>query len=162
MKRIKVILGYFILYLVAFSMLYPFFAMLNLSFTDNADFFSNPQRFIHLNLTVDNYKNLFSDIPIFRYFLNSLFVALVATLGQVVFSAIAGYAFARFNFKYRDFLFLVVLITMMIPPQVNIIPLFFMMRELHLINTYSALILPAMFGGFGIFMMRQYFLSFLF
>ena len=160
MKKMKVFAGYFLLYAMAFSMLYPFFAMLNLSFADNADFFSNPGQFIHLDLTFDNYRRLFADIPVFRYFLNSLFVALAATLGQVVFSALAGYAFARFNFRGRDIVFLIILITMMIPPQVNIIPLFFMMRELHLINTYSALILPAMFGGFGIFMMRQYFLAF--
>lgn len=160
MKKIKLFAGYFLLCAVAFSMLYPFFAMLNLSFAHNADFFSNPGQFIHLDLTLENYKRLFADIPIAQYFLNSLIVALAATVGQVVFSALAGYAFARFNFCGRDVIFLVILITMMIPPQVNIIPLFFMMRELHLINTYSALILPAMFGGLGIFMMRQYFLAF--
>ena len=103
---------------------------------------------------------MFVDIPIARYFFHSLLVAVLATFGQVIFSALAGYAFARFEFRYRNLIFFIVLITMMIPPQVNIIPLFFMMRELHLINTYSALILPAMFGGFGVFMMRQYFLSF--
>ena len=160
MKKIKLFAGYFLLCAVAFSMLYPFFAMLNLSFAYNADFFSNPGQFIHLDLTLENYKRLFADIPIAQYFLNSLIVALAATVGQVVFSALAGYAFARFNFRGRDVIFLVILITMMIPPQVNIIPLFFMMRELHLINTYSALILPAMFGGLGIFMMRQHFLAF--
>ena len=160
MKKIKLFAGYFLLCAVAFSMLYPFFAMLNLSFAHNADFFSNPGQFIHLDLTLENYKRLFADIPIAQYFLNSLIVALAATVGQVVFSALAGYAFARFNFRGRDVIFLVILITMMIPPQVNIIPLFFMMRELHLINTYSALILPAMFGGLGIFMMRQHFLAF--
>lgn len=160
MKKIKLFAGYFLLCAVAFSMLYPFFAMLNLSFAHNADFFSNPGQFIHLDLTPENYKRLFADIPIAQYFLNSLIVALAATVGQVVFSALAGYAFARFNFCGRDVIFLVILITMMIPPQVNIIPLFFMMRELHLINTYPALILPAMFGGLGIFMIRQYFLAF--
>lgn len=160
MKRIKVFFGYFVLCLVAFSMLYPFFAMVNLSFAQNADFFSNPEKFIRLDLTLDNYKNLFFELPVLKYFWNSLIVATVATFGQVIFSALAGYAFARFEFKYRDIIFLVVLVTMMIPPQVNIVPLFFMMRELHLIDTYQALILPAMFGGFGIFMMRQYFLSF--
>jgi multiple sugar transport system permease protein len=86
-------------------------------------------------------------------------VALVTTLGQVVFAAMAGYAFARLNFKYRNALFLMVLITMLVPPQVNIIPLFFLMRQFHWINTYQALILPGVFGGFGIFMMRQYFLG---
>jgi len=152
--------GYFLLWLVALSMLYPFFAMVNLSFANNADFFAHPEQIIHLDLTLDNYKNLFAELPMARYFLNSLFVASVATLGQVIISALAGYAFARFNFKGRDFVFLVILVTMMIPSQVNIVPLFFMMRELHLINTYGALILPAMVGGFGVFMMRQYFLSF--
>lgn len=160
MKKMKLFAGYFLLCAMAFSMLYPFFAMLNLSFADNADFFSNPGHFVHLDLTLENYRRLFADIPIFQYFLNSLIVALAATAGQVIFSALAGYAFARFNFSGRDAVFLIILITMMIPPQVNIIPLFFMMRELHLINTYPALILPAMFGGFGIFMMRQYFLAF--
>lgn len=156
----KTFVGYFLLYAMAFSMLYPFFAMLNLSFADNADFFSNPGQFVHFDLTFENYKRLLADIPIFQYFLNSLIVAVAATAGQLIFSALAGYAFARFNFHARDIVFLIILITMMIPPQVNIIPLFFMMRELHLINTYPALILPAMFGGFGIFMMRQYFLAF--
>lgn len=159
-KKIKLFAGYLLLLIMAFSMLYPFFAMLNLSFASNADFFSNPGQIFHLDLTLENYKHLFNDIPIFRYFINSLIVATLATIGQVVFSALAGYAFARFDFKLRNIVFLIILITMMIPPQVNIIPLFFMMRELHLINTYPALILPAMFGGFGIFMMRQYFLAF--
>ena len=86
-------------------------------------------------------------------------MAVVTTLGQVIFSAMAGYAFARLNFKFRDGLFLIVLITMLVPPQVNIIPLFFLMRQFHWINTYQALILPGLFGGFGIFLMRQYFLG---
>ncbi len=160
MRYFKIFVGYSLLILCAFTMLYPFFAMVNLSFTHNADFFNNPGKLFYLNLTIDNYKNLFSDIPVFRYFLNSLFVACTATCGQILICTMAGYAFAKMNFKFRDTLFLIILITMMIPPQVNIIPLFFMMRELHLINTYWALILPAMFGGFGIFMMRQYFLTF--
>lgn len=160
MRKLRLFLGYFLLCAMAFSMLYPFVAMVNLSFANNADFFSNPGQFIHLDLTLENYRRLFNDIPIFQYFLNSLFVATAVTVGQVLFSALAGYAFARFEFRARNLLFLIILVTMMIPPQVNIIPLFFMMRELHLINTYPALILPAMFGGFGIFMMRQYFLSF--
>ena len=81
------------------------------------------------------------------------------TFGQVIFAAMAGYAFARLNFRFKNALFLIILITMLIPPQVNIIPLFFLMRELHLINSYPALILPGLFGGLGIFMMRQYFLG---
>ena len=81
----------------------------------------------------------------------------MSTVGQVFISSFAGYAFARFNFKFKEFLFLIVLLTMMVPPQVNIIPLFFLMRELHWTDTFQALIFPGIFGGFGVFMFRQYF-----
>lgn len=86
-----------------------------------------------------------------RVFFNSLVVATIATVGQVIFASLAGYAFARLNFKYRNALFLLFLITMLIPPQVNIIPLFFLMREMHLIDTYQALILPALLGDLEYF-----------
>lgn len=159
MKRLRVLFGYLTLILIAISMLYPFFAMVNLSFVNNNEIFSHAGKLIHTNLTLANYKNVFSEIPLSTYFLNSLIVATAATVGQVILSALAGYAFARMQFKFRDAVFLLILITMLIPPQVNIIPLFFLMRELHLIDTYQALIWPALFGGFGIFLMRQYFLG---
>ena len=159
MKNFRIFLGYFCLVLIAISMLYPFFAMVNLSFVNNNEIFLNAGKVFHTNLTLDNYKNVFTSIPLSTNFLNSLVVAVITTIGQVLFAAMAGYAFARMKFKYRDLLFLVILITMLVPPQVNIIPLFFVMRELHWINTYQALIVPALFGGFGVFLMRQYFLG---
>ena len=159
MRKFRTFLGYTLLIGIAISMLYPFLAMVNLSFTGEDAIFSQSQKLIHEKYTWNNYKNVFSQIPLSRYFFNSLVVALITTVGQVIFASLAGYAFARLNFKFRNPLFLIILITMLIPPQVNIIPLFFLMRELHLINTYSALILPGLFGGFGIFMMRQYFLG---
>ena len=159
MRKFRTFLGYFVLILIAISMLYPFFAMVNLSFVDNSEIFSNANKIFHTNLTLDNYKNVFTELHLSLYFFNSLVVALITTIGQVIFASLAGYAFARMNFKHRDTLFLIILITMLIPPQVNIIPLFFLMREMHLIDTYQALILPALFGGFGVFLMRQYFLG---
>ena len=159
MKNLRVVFGYLVLIIVAISMLYPFFAMVNLSFVPNDEIFANAGKIFHTPLTAENYKNVFEEIPLSTYFMNSLIVAVITTVGQVVIASMAGYAFARLNFKYRDTLFLIILITMLIPPQVNIIPLFFLMRELHLIDTYQALILPGLFGGFGVFMMRQYFLS---
>ena len=140
-------------------MLYPFFAMLNLSFADDNAIFAEAGKLIHTNLTLQNYKNVFVELPLRRYFLNSLIVAVISTIGQVLFAAMAGYAFARLKFPLRNGLFLIILITMLIPPQVNIIPLFFLMREMHLIDTYQALILPSLFGGLGVFLMRQYFLG---
>lgn len=159
MKNWRVFTGYLILILIAISMLYPFFAMVNLSFVKNDEIFSQAGKIFYSGLTLENYKNVFAEIPLSRYFFNSLLVATITTVGQVIFAALAGYAFARLKFPFRNLIFLIVLITMLVPPQVNIIPLFFLMREMHLIDTYQALILPGMFGGFGIFLMRQYFLG---
>lgn len=159
MKIIRTLIGYIVLLLIAFSMLIPFIAMLNLSFSPNNAIFSYPPAIFPKSLTIANYLDVFKSIPITRYFLNSLIVATITTIGQVIISAFAGYAFARLKFKGSDFLFFVILATMMVPPQVNIVPLFFLMRELHLVDTYQALIIPGFFGGFGIFMFRQFFLS---
>ena len=159
MKRWRLFFGYLILVFIAISMLYPFFAMLNLSFVPNGEIFNQNGKLFYSPLTLENYTNVFEKIPIWKYFINSLFVATITTIGQVIFSAFAGYAFGRMNFKHRDLIFLIILITMLVTPQVNIIPLFFLMRQLHWINTYQALIIPGLFGGFGIFMMRQYFLG---
>ena len=159
MKSRRVICGYIILILIAVSMLYPFFAMINLSLVRSEEIFSQAGKLFYTGFTVKNYTNVFQQMHLSRYFFNSLVVAVITTGGQVLFASLAGYAFARLHFKYRDHLFLVILITMLIPPQVNIIPLFFLMRELHLIDTYQGLILPGLFGGFGIFLMRQYFLG---
>lgn len=156
MKVLKTFFGYFVLAFIAISMLTPFLMMLYLSFSSNSDFFGSSAR----TFTFENYRHVFSSLPVTRYFLNSLFVAVITTIGQVLFSSMAGYAFARLKFKGSDILFFTILVTMMIPPQVNIIPLFFLMRELHLIDTYSALIIPGFFGGFGVFMFRQFFLGF--
>lgn len=159
MRKLRTFLGYVMLIGIAISMLYPFIAMVNLSFADENAIFNQTSKLFYGNLTLENYKNVFTQIPLSRYFLNSLIVASITTVGQVIFAALAGYAFARLKFKFKNALFLIILITMLVPPQVNIIPLFFLMREMHLINSYSALILPGLFGGFGIFLMRQYFLG---
>ena len=150
---------YLFLILIAGSMLIPFFAMVYLSFIPDNQIFmiSNPG--FRPQLTFDNYKNVFENLPILKYFLNSLFVAVITTVGQVLIALFAGYAFARMKFRGSNTIFFIILITMMIPPQANIIPLFWLMSKMHLINTYHALILPGLFGGFGIFLMRQHFLT---
>ena len=148
---------YLILILTAISMLLPFFAMFLISLSGEQNIFAN---YKDINLNLCAYRNVFESIPVMKYFLNSLIVALFTTLGQVFISALAGYGFARLKFSGSEFLFFIVVLTMMVPPQVNIVPLFWLMSKLGWINTYSALIVPGIFGGFGVFMMRQYFLGF--
>lgn len=158
-KFMKKFFGYFILVLGAISMLLPFVYMLSLSFMTDKQIFSGSVNLLPSPLTFENYKYVVNNVDIFRYFFNSMFVAIATTIGQVIISAMAGYGFARFSFKYKEILFVLVLVSMMIPPQVNIVPLFFIMKQFHWIDTYWALIVPGLFGGFGVFLMRQWFMS---
>lgn len=148
---------YFILILVALSMILPFFMMFLISLTGSENIFTD---YKNINLSFCAYKNVFQSIPVAKYFLNSLIVALFTTIGQVFISALAGYGFARLKFKGSDILFFIIVLTMMVPPQVNIVPLFYLMSKLGWINTYQGLIIPGIFGGFGVFLMHQYFLNF--
>ena len=148
---------YSFLFLIALSMILPFFIMFLISLSGNENIFTD---YKNINLSFCAYKNVFESIPVAKYFLNSLIIASFTTLGQVIISALAGYGFAKLKFKGSDFLFYTILITMMIPPQVNIVPLFYLMSKLGWINTYQAMIVPGIFGGFGVFLMRQYFLNF--
>ena len=157
-KLIKLLL-YIILSLGAFSMIFPFLWMILTSMMQNSQIFSFPPTFIPKPLILDNYEKVLGNMPILKYFYNSMFVAVVTTIGQVIIASMAGFAFAKMKFRFKEPLFVIILLTMMIPPQVNIVPLFFIMRELHMINTFGALILPGLFGGFGIFLMRQWFKS---
>jgi len=148
---------YMFLTIGALIMIVPFVFMLSMSFSGEEQIFTYPPKLFPQSINFDNYKGILETIPFKQYFVNSLIIASVTTIGQVFISALAGYAFARLNFKYKEVIFVIVLITMMIPPQVNIIPLFFIMRTLNWVDTYQAMIIPGMFGGFGVFMMRQWF-----
>lgn len=90
-------------------------------------------------------------------FLNSALVAIAVTFSQIVTSALAGYALARMEFRGKNFILLLIIATLVIPIQLLVIPIFLILRNAHLINTYWALILPSAANGFGIFLMRQYF-----
>ena len=143
--------------LLSISMLLPFFVMLIVSFIPEGQISALLTGFTP---TFSNWKNVFAQIPVTRYFLNSLIVATFTTLGQVFISALAGFALARMSFKGSNLIFYIFILSMMVPPQVNIVPLFWLISKLGLINSYPALILPGIFGGFGVYMMRQFFLSF--
>jgi multiple sugar transport system permease protein len=155
--NLKELLAYIILTLGAVSMLVPFLWMIATSLMTQKQIFAYPPILIPDPIAINNYFKVSQAIPITKYFFNSTIVAVLTTIGQIIVSSMAAYAFARLKFKGRDALFFIILATMMIPPQVNIIPLFFIMREFHWIDTYYALIIPGLFGGFGIFLLRQWF-----
>ncbi len=158
-KRINMVklIAYCLLTVGALSMLAPFAWMFITSIMGQKQIFTYPPEVIPDPLYIKNYPEVMKAIPVVTYFFNSTVVALLTTAGQLLIASMAGYAFARINFKHREAIFLLFLATTMVPPQVNIVPLFFIMRELHWIDTYQALIIPGLFGGFGIFLMRQWF-----
>ena len=153
----KKFLLFTILTILAISMILPFIMMFLISLSGNENIFTD---YKNINLSFCAYKNVFDSIPVVKYFLNSLIVALFTTIGQVIIAALAGYGFARLKFWGKDALFFIIILTMMVPPQVNIVPLFYLMSKLGWINTYQALIVPGIFGGFGVYMMKNYFTTF--
>ncbi len=160
MRKAYKIIGYIFLAIGALSMILPFVYMLSLSFLPNDKILSSETlMFIPSPVTTENYEYVYKNVNILQYFINSIFVAIATTIGQVIISSMAGYAFARFNFKFKEPLFFLILVSMMIPPQVNIVPLFFIMKQFSWIDSYYSLIVPGLFGGFGVFLMRQWFKS---
>lgn len=143
----------------SFIALFPFLWMLSSSLKTETEMFVFPIQWIPKEFHFENYANAWKMVNFPRAMLNSLFVAGLITIGQVLTSATAGYAFAKINFRGRDKVFMAYLATMMVPFQVVMIPQFIMFRKMGLNNTHWALILPGMFTVFGVFMLRQSFIS---
>ena len=106
-----------------------------------------------------NYIDVWKVVPFARFYLNSFLVVACVTFGQVATSSLAAYAFARLKFPGRDKIFFAYLATMMIPGSVTMIPVFALMRMLGWIDTYKALIIPAIFTAYGTFLLRQFFMT---
>lgn len=146
-----------ILALGAFAMIIPFEWMLATSLSRSANI-AMPRipRLWPTDPSLFNYMVAATNLPLMRYYLNSLFVTTTTVVGYLFFSSITGYAFAKGRFVGKSLLFLILLSTLMIPFEIRMIPLYLLMRQLHLNDTLPALILPFISGGFGTFLMRQY------
>ncbi len=107
----------------------------------------------------DNYVQIFRMLPFHIFIFNSICITALTLFGQVLSGCLVGYSFARLRWPFRDFFFVVLLCTIMLPPQVTLIPVFIMFNEIGWVNTWLPLIIPAYFGGgvFNVFLMRQFF-----
>ncbi len=160
--RVRRTLLYAALIGTSLLMIGPFYWALSTSFKPSADVFASPPKWIPDPWTLGNYRDVFTLLPFPRYFLNSVIVTSAIVGLNIVFDTAAAYAFAKLRFPGRDVLFFLLLITLMVPFQVNLIPLYRIMVRLHDISpllgvgTYSAMIMPSMIQVFGIFLMRQF------
>jgi multiple sugar transport system permease protein len=142
----------------AVFMLLPFWLMLRTSLTPAAEIFSGSMLSLG-HVTLENYRRVFAEVPILRYYLNGMIVVVAIFLGQLLVCIPAAYALARLNFTGRAASFWLVLAAMMVPYQVTAIPVFVLMSALGLVNSLGALILPFLGSAFGVFLLRQFFLS---
>lgn len=150
---------YTVLVVSSIMMIIPFYWSVSTSLKLEQNVFSSPPQWIPDPATLANYIHVLTRIPFLRYFANSVIVAVLTTFGHVFFDTLAAYAFAKLVFPGRDKIFFIMLLALMVPFQVNLIPLYEIMAKLHWTDTYLALIVPNLTSIFGIFLMRQFMMT---
>lgn len=159
MRKFRTAIILFIIAAGAGISLMPFIWMLVTSLSDGAAIYKLPPQFILSEYHFENYVFVFGKIPFRTYFLNSVLVSFAVTVGTLLTTIPAAFAFTYLKFKGRDFLFVVIISTMMIPSEILLAPNFVLLTRLKLINTLPALYIPWIASAFSIFMLRQYFLD---
>jgi multiple sugar transport system permease protein len=158
LRAVKLTLFYLLLTAMALVFLGPYILTVFAAFKPIGKIFSEPAWTPPSSLYLTNFRYDLVSAGFLRYLGNTALVTTVLTIGQVTFSGLAAYAFARLSFPGRDKIFWMYLLTLMVPNAVTIIPLYTIMREAHLLNTYWAIFLPYVFGTpYTIFLMRQFF-----
>ncbi|SMQ63463.1 carbohydrate ABC transporter membrane protein 2, CUT1 family [Plantibacter sp. VKM Ac-1784] len=137
----------------------PFFWMVSSSLKQNNEVFSIPVQWIPTEFVWQNYVDIWTRIPMLTYLKNSLFLSVTITILQVLTGSFAAYGFSKMHFKGRDVLFVAYIATIAVPWQAYMIPQYIMMQNAGLVNTHLSIILLQAFGAFGVFLMRQYYLT---
>ena len=157
-RRAKTVIWYTITILGAVIMLLPFLWMVSTSFKNENEIFTMPIKWFPRAATINNYARALEVVSIFKCMLNTLIIAIPKIIGEVFISALVAFGFARFQFKGRNFLFMLMLATMMLPYEVTMIPTFMVWSALGLSDSYVPLVLPAFCGSASfIFFLRMYF-----
>src|SRR5512146_133984 len=156
---VKRISEHLFIYILAFFTAVPFIWMILTSVKDMGEIYVYPPKWFPSAVHFDNYAKVFEADPFGRYYLNSIIVALLVTLGQLITCSMAAYAFARLKFWGRNVLFFIFLGIMMIPYNVTMIPSFMVLYWLGWVDSYQALIVPGLASAFGVFLLRQFFIT---
>jgi multiple sugar transport system permease protein len=145
--------------LLALATILPLVWMVSASFMPPGEATTDPPPFFPSRVTLENYQALFTRLSLGRHLLNSIGVAVGGTLLSLLFNSMAGYAFAKLRFGGRDRIFAILIAALAIPGQVGMLPLFLLMRQLGLVNTYLGVLIPSLASILGIFLVRQFALS---
>jgi len=155
MRLLRSVLRYVGLTLIALVTTGPFLWLLSTSLKGTEDIFRFPPTLLPSRLNLENFVGVWQSVPLGRYLMNSLLVAILTAAANVLLASLAAYPLARLQFRGKSFVFLAILATMMVPEQVILIPLYTTMLKLGLDNTFTGLVLPFSVNGFGIFLLRQ-------
>ncbi|MEH1925951.1 carbohydrate ABC transporter permease [Nostoc sp.] len=157
---LKVLL-YVLLTLYAIVTLIPFLWALSASFKPLTEIVGGEPNFLPKNFTLDNYKQIFLEEPLFwRWLFNSVAIAVSVTLLNLLLNSMAGYALARLRFVGKRFWFFLILTVLAVPAQITLIPTFLILKAIGWLNSYQGMIVPSMVNATFIFMMRQFFVNF--
>ncbi len=137
-------------------MMYPMGWTIMTAFKTNADIRLNRTKFFPREWSIDGFVTAFAKAPIGKWFLNSVFITVVVTVAVILTSTLIGYVFAKYEFKGKKVLFLLLLATMMIPGQITMIPRYLLVQKLHLFNTQWALIVPNIISVFSVYLAKQF------
>jgi multiple sugar transport system permease protein len=160
MDRLQSTTRYIVLIGAAILFLAPFLRLISTSLKTNDQIVQGSASWIPRPLTLQNYANAFTSVPLLRYGKNTLIVAFFSVVGALFSNTVVAYGFSRLEWRSRELFFLVTLATLMLPFQVTMVPLFMMFSRLHWTNTFLPLIVPCFFGNaFYIFLLRQFFLG---
>ncbi|KHL96260.1 sugar ABC transporter ATP-binding protein [Paenibacillus sp. IHB B 3415] len=148
-----------VLVLASVATLFPFLWMISSSLRTDVDLFKHPMNWIPRTLYLENYKQVWTTIPFGRYFLNTLKLATIITVVQVIVCSMAAYAFATLKIPFKSVIFLLFMTNLMMPWHSIMVPQFSIVSSLGLYNTHTGYVLIQLFSGFGIFLLRQFFLT---
>jgi ABC-type glycerol-3-phosphate transport system permease component len=140
----------------AIIMIFPFLWMIDASLMTTGEIQARPPAWLPANLQFNNFPELLDNLPFGRFYLNSIFTTFASVIGVLLTSSLAGFAFAKYRFPGRELLFYMILATLMIPFFVTLIPVFYIVRQLHWYDNYAGLIMPGITSAYGIFLMRQF------
>lgn len=159
LRGIRAVLLYTGLIILTALIFVPFLWMVSSSLKQNNQVFSIPIQWIPTDFVWSNYVDIWTRVPMLTYLKNSAFLAIVITFLQVLTGSFAAYGFAKMQFKGRDVLFVAYIATIAVPWQAYMVPQYIMMQKAGLVNTHLSIILLQAFGAFGVFLMRQYYLT---
>lgn len=156
---VRKVLLYVLLIIIGIIMVVPFPWMISTSLKEQYDTVKIPPVWIPNPPRWQNYVDLFTQQPMLQFMLNTIKIVFFVVLGQLFFSSLAAYSFARIKFKGRTVMFFFYIATLMVPGQVTMIPTYLMFAKVGLVDNHIVLILPAFFSAFGVFLLRQFFMS---